>query len=112
MSLPHAFGITPADGGMSCNMNRCLSSCRAWTSLLMLAVTFSMGAEEAVSEMEVVLTLGVNSFDDAVAQQLIVRMSSKQLGELLQRALDKVQVQQSVICTSSKQRSSPLSISA
>jgi protein disulfide-isomerase A1 len=42
---------------------------RAWISLLLaLAVAFSARAEEAASEPEAVLTLDVDSLDDAVAK--------------------------------------------
>jgi hypothetical protein len=58
---------------MSCDTNRCHSSCRAWISLLLaLSVAFSARAEEAASEPEAVLTLDVDSFDDAVAKHPFV----------------------------------------
>jgi hypothetical protein len=134
-----ASGITLTEP-CPCNMNRCLSSCRAWISLLALAVAFSAGAEEAASETEVVLTL--DSFDDVIAKHpfvlfgcLLMRSrsrrsswasscsarsvssrhsspSSKQLGELLQRALGELQAQQAIVCMSSKQRNPSPSIPA
>jgi hypothetical protein len=58
---------------MSYDTNRCLSSCRTWISVLLaLAVAFSAKAEEAASEPDAVLTLDVDSFDDAVAKHPFV----------------------------------------